>query len=446
VTNRKLSLYSAALPPLSRSTSETKNDSGDSPRAVCYVCHKAKVTCVCARIPRVENRTSVLVVQHPRERLHSIGTARFAALGLTKARVEIAWNAGTPEEAAPAWLPEDAALLYPGPAARELKDLNVSERPRHLVVIDGTWHTARTLYRDKAWLRRLPQVSLTPAEPSRYRIRREPEAHCVSTIEAIVQALRVLEPETNGLDALIGAFDGMIDDQLAFIARGSALPRTRDKRPEPWRAVPRALVEDFERLIVTYGESSRKDPRGPRELVQWTAVSLATGRAFERLLRPSFGLPAKGHLCHMGLTEADFLGAVEPERFKQDWQRFLDGEPSVPVVSAWNQTTLDVLATVVGGVASRVSLKSAYRNRRGGGCGSLDDVIAEERLFALAIPVPLPAPFRGRAAVRVARAIAVARLLNARACGRAFAPPPERALVPLPEHAFEPSTARVKEP
>lgn len=410
----------------------TEVDAKDAaPRAVCYVCHKARVTCVCSRIPRVDNQTSVLVVQHPRERLHSIGTARFAALGLTNARVEIAWNAGIAEEAAPGWLPEGAALLYPGPGARELKDLKEHERPRHLVVIDGTWHTARTLYRDKGWLRRLPQVSLTPAAPSRYRIRREPDAHCVSTIEAIVEALRVLEPETLGLDALIGAFDGMIDDQLAFIARGSALPRTKDRRPEPWRAVPRALVEDFDRLVVTYGESSRKDPRGTRELVQWTAVSLATGRTFERLLRPSFGLPTSGHLCHMELTEADFDGAVDPGCFTEEWRQFLDREPGVPVVSAWNQTTLDVLASVIGGRASRVSLKSAYRNRRGGGCGSLDDVITDERLVAAAVPLPSPVPFRGRAALRVARAIAVAQLLNARACGKETASLPEEAESPL---------------
>ena len=195
--------------------------------------------------------------------------------------------------------------------------------------------------------------------------------------------------------------------------------------------VPRALVEDFDRLVVTYGESSRKDPRGTRELVHFTAVSLATGRTFERVVRPSFGLPASGHLCHMELTEEDFETAVTPQSFKEEWRQFLEAEPSVPVVSAWNQTTLDVLATVVGGPASRVSLKSAYRNRRGGGCGSLDDVIAEEQLFAVAVPLPSPVPFRGRAALRVARAIAVAQLLNARACGKAPASPREDAPVSL---------------
>jgi hypothetical protein len=301
--------------------------------------------------------------------------------------------------------------LYPGAQARELSDVPEGERPRHLVVIDGTWHTARTLYRDKAWLRTLPQVSLTPASPSRYRIRREPERHCVSTIEAIVEALRLLEPDTAGLDSLIGAFDTMIDDQLAFIARGSAAARTRAKRPRPWRTVPRALVENFGELVVGYGESSRQDPRGARELVQWAAVELESGRTFERLVRPSFGSPSTVHLAHMNLSAEAFEHAVDRRTFERDWSRFLEGAPGAPLVAAWNQTGLDVLSTAVGGDASRVSIKSAYRNGRGGGCGSLDDVCRDEQLF------PDPYPFRGRAALRVARAIAVARLLNARARG-----------------------------
>ncbi|HVU04658.1 MAG TPA: tRNA-uridine aminocarboxypropyltransferase [Polyangiaceae bacterium] len=390
------------------------------PRSVCWVCQKPTVTCVCARIPRVSHRTGIFVVQHPRERLHSIGTARFARLGLENARVEVAWNAGVAEDAAPPWLPAGAALLYPGPAARDLRSMTEAERPTDLVVIDGTWHTARTLYRDKGWLRALPQVSLSPAEPSRYRIRREPERHCVSTIEAIAEALRILEPEIAGLGELLGAFDSMIDDQLEYIRRGSAEPRTRDKRPPSFRRVPRALVEDFSRLVVSYAESSRPDCRGTREIVQFAAVHLRSGRTFERVLRPSFGLPSDTHLGHMGLRPADFDGSIPRAAFAGEWATFLRSVEAAPIVSAWNQTTLDLLAELVGGPASRVSLKSAYRNGRGGGCGSLDEVARDEQIDAA------PLPFLGRAAVRVARAEAVARRLN------------ERAVVDVPEGATAP--------
>src|SRR5690349_8354900 len=110
--------------------------------------------CVCARVPRVENKTKVLVLQHPRERTHAIGTARLARLGLANAHVEVAWDAGSHESEPPAWLPSDTALLYPSPEARALESMAPDERPKNLLVIDGTWHTARTLFRDKAWLQR----------------------------------------------------------------------------------------------------------------------------------------------------------------------------------------------------------------------------------------------------------------------------------------------------
>src|ERR1700712_753983 len=85
-------------------------------RAVCYRCFKAQLTCICARLPSVDNRTQVLVLQHPRERLHPIGTARFAQLGLQHSALHVAWNSGAREHEQPAWLASRArvGLLYPG--------------------------------------------------------------------------------------------------------------------------------------------------------------------------------------------------------------------------------------------------------------------------------------------------------------------------------------------
>jgi DTW domain-containing protein YfiP len=383
------------------------------PRSVCYRCFKPHVTCVCRFLTCVENRTGIFIVQHPRERLHAIGTARLAALGLDKVRLDVMWDAGTRESTRPAWLPDSAALLYPARGARDLETLAAHERPSHLVVIDGTWHTARTLYRDKNWLRSIPCYKLSPATASRYRIRREPTRESLSTVEAIVEALRVLEPDLPNVDSLLGAFDSIIDRQLAYVRRGTSDPRTKTKRPRAWRRVPRALMEDFEHLVVGYGESSRSDPRGPRELVQWTAVALAGGQTFERLIRPSFGLPSKTHLDHMGLGDADFENAVSVESFERDWSHFLETCGPRPLVAAWNQTTLDVLASATRGMPSRVSLKGAYRSARGGGSGSLDDVALRERVRAPKFT------FRGRAAVRLARAVAIARDLNQNARGHA---------------------------
>jgi DTW domain-containing protein YfiP len=65
-------------------------------------------------------------------------------------------------------------------------------------------------------LQTLPHVSLTPSEPSRYRLRREPKQSYVATIEAVACALRLLEPETAGLDGLLRTFTAMIDRQAVW--------------------------------------------------------------------------------------------------------------------------------------------------------------------------------------------------------------------------------------
>lgn len=181
-------------------------------RAQCYRCFKAAATCICASVTRVANRTGILVLQHPRERLHAIGTVRFARLGLSNVRV----RSCAPGTDASIPLPLRTALLYPAPGAPDLATLPRSEQPQHLVILDGTWTHARKMYATQSWLHELPQVCLTPAEPSRYRLRREPRPDYVATLEAIVAALRILEPGIDGLDALLASFAAMIDRQAAF--------------------------------------------------------------------------------------------------------------------------------------------------------------------------------------------------------------------------------------
>jgi DTW domain-containing protein YfiP len=382
------------------------------PRIVCYRCHKPQVTCICSGLPRVSNRTPVLVLQHPRERLHPVGTARFARLGLSNARVEIAWNAGRADAQPPDWLPEGTALLYPAAGARDLRELPLAERPKALLVLDGTWHTARTLYRDKLWLRALPHVRFVPAAPGRYRLRREPELDYVSTIEAIVEALGVLEPDTAGLPQLIAAFDAMIDAQLAYVARGGGLGRKRKRmRPPEQRRTPHALVEGFERLVVVYGESSRPAPGAARELVYLTAFAPHGGARFERLMLPAYGMPDESHLGHMGLTQADFIAADSGGSLAAPWREFLHGCGRDVRLAAWNQRTLELLADTTGHAprAPGVSLKMAYRSVFGVDTHSLEEIVAQRALG------PILAGFKGRAARRLSGAVAVARLLHERA-------------------------------
>lgn len=193
-------------------------------RPACYRCFKPQVACICASIEPVTNRTGIVILQHPHERFHALGTVRILRLGLAQVRVEpcAPWE-DQPETRTR--LPERTALLYPSPEARDLGTLPIADRPRHLVVLDGTWFHAKKLFAAHRWLADLPHVCLTPDEPSRYRLRAEPRPSCVSTVEAVVCALRILEPHTRGLDGLLRSFAAMIDRQAAYT------PAARSERP-----------------------------------------------------------------------------------------------------------------------------------------------------------------------------------------------------------------------
>ncbi len=191
-------------------------------RATCYRCFKPQVACICASVQQVANRTGIIILQHPRERFHAVGTVRIARLGLANVRVELC-TPRTVGGALRAQLPAQTALLYPGAGARDLATLPVAEQPRHLIVLDGTWFHAKKIYDAQAWLHELPHVCLRPTAPSGYRIRREPKAGYVATLEAIVLALRILEPQTPGLAGLLRSFAAMIDWQAAYTPLKTAL-------------------------------------------------------------------------------------------------------------------------------------------------------------------------------------------------------------------------------
>jgi DTW domain-containing protein YfiP len=200
------------------------------PRARCLRCAKPESHCVCARIPRVSNRTPVFILQHPRERFHPIGTARIARLGLARSALLVPRAAAARSLAVALEPPPGTALLFPSAGARDLATLAPAERPSGLIVLDGTWSQAGKLYRANAWLGALPHVALSPAAPTRYRIRRAPRPGFISTIEAIVAALALIEPATPGLAELLAAFDAMIDAQLAFRHRAPRRPLRKLRR------------------------------------------------------------------------------------------------------------------------------------------------------------------------------------------------------------------------
>ena len=368
-------------------------------RSMCYRCFKPALDCVCADVKAVDNRTGVILVQHPRERNHPFGTARFARLGLRRVQVRVCHPNDHGAMARASVFPPNTALLFPSPGAREVGTLGPFERPDHIVLVDATWHQAKTIVREAPWLRSLPRIRIAPAAPSEYRVRREPRADCLSTIEATVAALRALEPETPGLESMLVAFRRMIDRQLE---RSQRTPARRVKRRRSRRTpVPSVFAVGYSRLVVVYGEISKAlGAHGTAcEVAYWCAARPATGEVFARFVQPSHGALNPVHVAHMGLSVAQIDGGVTQERFRDEWRSFLRRDD---IVTAWNPRSLDSADPPT----EPLLLKGAACNLIGRSCGHLEDFVQSVGL------TPLPTPFKGRAGEHMGFALAVVEYMR----------------------------------
>jgi hypothetical protein len=182
------------------------------PATDCPRCSKPAALCICDRVEPVATALCVVILQHPREDDAVLGTARLVTLTLPNAelRVGLSWRSlaqalgrehARPERWAVLAATRLPAPLPPAVAANPVVLVDRRGRPlplgRHglegIIVLDGTWSQAKTLWWRNPWLLKLPRLVLAPREPSLYgRLRREPRREWVSTLEAVADVLPAL--------------------------------------------------------------------------------------------------------------------------------------------------------------------------------------------------------------------------------------------------------------
>jgi len=225
----------------------------------CPRCAKPPALCVCQDIVPIDNKIAVLILQHPQEQDKALGTARLTALHFKKAvfKTGLSWpslskalgKTADPRKWATLYLGSaDPVLLAPG---RELVALDAKGKllPMQdtalagiegVIVLDGTWSQAKTLWWRNAWLLKCRRVVLGPKLPSLYgKLRREPRREALSTLEAVGLLLSRLEKKPEIELALTRTFRTL-------------LQRYRDQpsdplTPPPPRGRPRARTRSTTR-------------------------------------------------------------------------------------------------------------------------------------------------------------------------------------------------------
>jgi DTW domain-containing protein len=218
----------------------------------CPRCLKPLPLCICDSVAPIENKVSLLILQHPQEQDRALGTARLTALHFKDAvlKIGLSWPSLSKALGRKVDDPSRWAVLYLGSAKvadlqtdRDIVAINrkgeIEDNQRAIlkdiegiVLLDGTWSQAKALWWRNAWMLKCQRVILGPQRPSRYgQLRREPRRDGLSTIEAAAMLLSGLEKRPDIADTLHQSFERML---AKYREAQSVLPELAPK-PRPKR-------------------------------------------------------------------------------------------------------------------------------------------------------------------------------------------------------------------
>lgn len=192
-------------------------------RECCFKCFRPSSHCLCDQIETFKAHTNFLILQHPHEKRKYYSTAKLVLKSISNSEM----LRGI--EFDPAFLQQKLSagnfyLLYPGADSIDCQSLTLSSQDT-IVVLDGTWSEAGKILHRNPILHSLPKVSFTNEFKSQYRIRKQPKAKYLSTIESIAYLLKlsVSQDSTSSrkeylkkYDQLFEVFSAMVEKQLAY--------------------------------------------------------------------------------------------------------------------------------------------------------------------------------------------------------------------------------------
>ena len=207
------------------------------PRTPCPRCARILGLCLCRRITPIEIKPRILILMHPKEYSKTTGTARIVHQSIRHSRILRGYGQDFDSDPRILTLLSDpnarVMLLYPGADSLNLgscTDEELQERiPRdgkqlYLLIVDGTWSTAKRMIRTSSVLSKLPKISFQVHQTSRFQFKKQPKDFCLSTVEAV--SLLIENLFLRGLSSvtppgahtrMLEAFEMLVATQLKFV-------------------------------------------------------------------------------------------------------------------------------------------------------------------------------------------------------------------------------------
>ena len=325
-------------------------------RATCYRCFTPIALCYCNELVAVENTTRIYIAQHPKEQFHPLNTARIVERSLTNSCRVVAHTDRLGEALVRAGLSSDAAVLYPSADAELLDDIEPTKFPREILILDGTWHQAKTLLRDVPLLAKMRRVRFIRELPSEYQIRKEPKKEYLSTVESVHHVLSCLEPATENIENLLTVFRKMIAQNIAARRDEGRSARYLSRSKVRQHRFPELLASDPAQFVAVYGEGTSRlawTVSGPAKEPFWIGME----RPFLRsepglsLVLKTNNRPPERLKEYLSLSDEDIDNASTLDAARAQIETFIQPDD---IVCVWNSSSLKVLNEI--GIQPRFTL------------------------------------------------------------------------------------------
>ncbi|WVZ88089.1 hypothetical protein U9M48_034642 [Paspalum notatum var. saurae] len=237
-------------------------------RSVCHAgCGRPSRVCLCPYLPPspLPTSTTVVILHHPHAlRRNPLSTLPLLARCLSN--LHLVPGRRLLPSSTPVLLPPPPSssssspsgpvlFLYPSPAASDLAawcratPLAARARPT-LLLLDGTWKQAKEMRAASGpFLASLGAVPVAlPVDcavdgdsmfESELVVKKEPRKGCLSTMEAVARALRMLEPEEGKGEeieaALVGVVRAMVAFQMEHVRHLTVAPRVKMRKKKELR-------------------------------------------------------------------------------------------------------------------------------------------------------------------------------------------------------------------
>ncbi|XP_050382896.1 uncharacterized protein LOC126799692 [Argentina anserina] len=205
-------------------------------RSICGNCGRPRRVCLCGSLPAqpIPTRTQVIILHHPHEAQHKLSTTPVLTRCLANSSAIVGRRL---RPGLSPLLDQSPSAVYLFPPSKSSPSVSLSgllessSPPQVIIAFDATWRHAREMVRASegflgGFAARRVSLDLEVDEgvrggsiyDSELILRKEPCGGCVSTMEAVARALRVVEPNGAEIERrLIAVLRDMVALQAGFL-------------------------------------------------------------------------------------------------------------------------------------------------------------------------------------------------------------------------------------